>query len=205
MAVKRSEEYEAYLRSPAWQAKRAGALDAAGRRCQVCNTDRHLDVHHRTYERFGDEDPGDLTVLCRQCHELFHDSGRRTRPSKPRRRKGRKDQRPCATKGCEVWVSKHTFCSRCRKELKKKMRPVPAQSAAARRRALGSEQFWAETQKRNAEERRRLARARREKARAEFEEAPHDDSLEFWSRSRKSGQPAAESGSASGRPGALAK
>jgi hypothetical protein len=29
-------------------------------------------VHHRTYERFGREDTGDLTVLCRRCHTLFH-------------------------------------------------------------------------------------------------------------------------------------
>jgi 5-methylcytosine-specific restriction endonuclease McrA len=38
----------------------------------VCNATTSLDVHHRTYERFGHEDVDDLTVLCRTCHDLFH-------------------------------------------------------------------------------------------------------------------------------------
>jgi hypothetical protein len=32
----------------------------------------HLEVHHNTYERYGDESTFDLIVLCEQCHELFH-------------------------------------------------------------------------------------------------------------------------------------
>jgi CRP-like cAMP-binding protein len=72
-----SPEYQAYIHSPTWMAKRATALDAADHRCQVCNRAKHLDVHHRTYERFGGgELPGDLTVLCRVCHDLFHQHGR---------------------------------------------------------------------------------------------------------------------------------
>jgi hypothetical protein len=31
-----------------------------------------LDVHHNTYERYGDESTFDLVVLCDRCHELFH-------------------------------------------------------------------------------------------------------------------------------------
>lgn len=31
-----------------------------------------FNVHHRTYERLGKERLGDLTVLCRKCHGLFH-------------------------------------------------------------------------------------------------------------------------------------
>ncbi len=74
----RDAAYEAYLRSPEWQAKRVQALARALNRCQVCNVGTRLDVHHRTYERFGDEDLDDLTVLCRPCHEIFHGSGRKT-------------------------------------------------------------------------------------------------------------------------------
>ena len=66
--------YAAYIRSAAWRAKAYAAKQRVGWRCQVCN--RHhsqigLDAHHRTYERLGREFPEDITVLCRDCHELF--------------------------------------------------------------------------------------------------------------------------------------
>lgn len=65
--------YAAYMRSPIWAAKRKAALDRADNRCQVCNSDLLLQVHHRKYpEVLGTEDPMDLTVLCRRCHDLFH-------------------------------------------------------------------------------------------------------------------------------------
>ena len=65
--------YQEYLQTPEWQARRKDALQRAEYRCQTCNaSDRILDVHHRTYERRGHEKPSDLTVLCRDCHELFH-------------------------------------------------------------------------------------------------------------------------------------
>jgi predicted HNH restriction endonuclease len=31
-----------------------------------------LDVHHNTYENYGDERSQDLTVLCGECHGMFH-------------------------------------------------------------------------------------------------------------------------------------
>lgn len=71
--------YQAYLDSPEWAHKRAIKLAEAGHRCQVCNAGSHLHVHHRTYERRGNEALSDLTVLCRTCHEAFHKSGRRVK------------------------------------------------------------------------------------------------------------------------------
>jgi 5-methylcytosine-specific restriction endonuclease McrA len=74
--------YGDYLHSPGWRARVEAAIDRAGGRCQVCNADRwlaRLDVHHRTYERLGREEPGDLTVLCRDCHRLFHERGKLAR------------------------------------------------------------------------------------------------------------------------------
>lgn len=64
--------YEAYISSAKWRVKRQAALEAAGHRCQVCNGQDDLEVHHRTYDHFGDELPGDVTVLCGRCHEIFH-------------------------------------------------------------------------------------------------------------------------------------
>ena len=70
--------YHDYLLSPEWQARKVQALEAAGHRCQVCNSLDMLEVHHRTYERIGREEPGDLTVLCAICHGLH--SFRMARP-----------------------------------------------------------------------------------------------------------------------------
>jgi hypothetical protein len=64
--------YEAYIQGPAWAKRRAKAIRRAEGRCQLCNSKRQLTVHHRTYDRLGDERDADLTVLCRNCHERFH-------------------------------------------------------------------------------------------------------------------------------------
>jgi hypothetical protein len=65
-------DYQAYLRSEAWQEKRRAALQRAGYRCQLCSSDKHLHCHHRTYEHIGEELDDDLTMLCRRCHAGFH-------------------------------------------------------------------------------------------------------------------------------------
>jgi replicative DNA helicase len=68
----RTMPYEEYLQTPEWLERRERKLKEADFRCQVCNKDGPLDVHHRTYEHRGNEAPGDLTVLCGDCHALFH-------------------------------------------------------------------------------------------------------------------------------------
>jgi hypothetical protein len=70
----RSMPYRAYLRTPEWQDRREAALVRARWRCQLCNAnDVRLDVHHRSYERRGEERDDDLTVLCAWCHSHFHE------------------------------------------------------------------------------------------------------------------------------------
>ena len=74
--------YEEYLHSPEWDRTRRAARRRAKHRCQVCNTSKkQLDTHHRTYERLGSELPGDLIVLCRDCHTIFHKNGKLARSS----------------------------------------------------------------------------------------------------------------------------
>jgi 5-methylcytosine-specific restriction endonuclease McrA len=65
--------YSEYLETDHWKKQRASALRRADYRCQLCNKSGELHVHHRTYERRGCESPNDLIVLCRPCHEKFHD------------------------------------------------------------------------------------------------------------------------------------
>ena len=69
----RAMPYEEYLASPEWQARRDRRLASVLFRCQVCNARGALEVHHRTYVRRGNEDDGDLLVLCGECHRLFHE------------------------------------------------------------------------------------------------------------------------------------
>jgi hypothetical protein len=75
LAALRSMPYADYVETPEWFNVRMSALDAAGSRCQVCNTDDGLDVHHRTYERRGNEVLEDLTVLCRDATNASTTSG----------------------------------------------------------------------------------------------------------------------------------
>ena len=64
--------YQQYLQTPEWFARRTAALRRAGYRCQLCNRTGRLEVHHRTYERRGNESPEDLIVLCDECHRTFN-------------------------------------------------------------------------------------------------------------------------------------
>lgn len=64
--------YAEYLQSKHWKHTRTAAIERAGGACQLCNRTAQLHVHHRTYERLGEELPEDLTVLCKSCHERFH-------------------------------------------------------------------------------------------------------------------------------------
>jgi len=70
--TERQKEYAEYLESDDWKEKQKKALKRAGYCCQVCNSEMQLNVHHRTYERVREEQDGDLTVLCHECHALFH-------------------------------------------------------------------------------------------------------------------------------------
>lgn len=67
-------DYQTYLQSEDWAKKREWALIFWGHKCALCFSKEHLDVHHRTYERLGNELITDLIVLCHDCHFTFHKS-----------------------------------------------------------------------------------------------------------------------------------
>ena len=69
-------DYHEYINSYEWWEKATLAKWRAWERCQVCNGTEQLEAHHRTYERLGYEDRDDITVLCRDCHQVFHDNRR---------------------------------------------------------------------------------------------------------------------------------
>lgn len=65
--------YAQYLKTDHWQSVRKNALRHARYRCQLCNKQAPLYVHHRTYERRGEELLSDVIALCQLCHEKHHD------------------------------------------------------------------------------------------------------------------------------------
>jgi hypothetical protein len=69
----KEQKYSDYIRSAKWRLKRRQAIEAAGGVCQHCGNSRWsgLDVHHVTYDRFGNERPEDLLVLCKVCHKTY--------------------------------------------------------------------------------------------------------------------------------------
>lgn len=76
VAAYKAMPYDEYLKTEHWQSARKTILLRDGYRCCVCNSAGPLNVHHRTYERRGEEQPGDLTTLCQSCHEMFHSNGK---------------------------------------------------------------------------------------------------------------------------------
>ncbi len=95
-------DYYEYIKSKAWREKAEEAKARAGNRCQVCNRSRaevQLDAHHRTYERLGNELPEDITILCRECHQLYE---------------GKKKIYPEVVSK----LPKNGFCIRCKKTIK---------------------------------------------------------------------------------------
>lgn len=67
--------YNDYLSSYSWNIKRDILIKKYDGRCQLCNSNKNINIHHRTYENLGDEKFTDLTVLCNSCHKKFHDIG----------------------------------------------------------------------------------------------------------------------------------
>lgn len=64
----RDAAYEKYIHSPAWRMKADERLEMDNHICQVCGKTA-TDVHHLAYDNFGHEEMGDLTSLCRMCHQ----------------------------------------------------------------------------------------------------------------------------------------
>ena len=65
-------EFLEYQRSEQWRNIRQIVRERFDGRCAACNSPNGLEVHHRTYERVGMEEIGDLTLLCTECHSILH-------------------------------------------------------------------------------------------------------------------------------------
>lgn len=64
-------DYQAYLQSDAWKARRAKVFAVAKGICLGCGRPAE-GVHHRSYERLGAETDADLVAVCWDCHRAIH-------------------------------------------------------------------------------------------------------------------------------------
>lgn len=79
----RRKEYREYLKSDAWQQKRAMMFGLRGRKCEKCDaTDVTLQIHHLTYANIFNEPPEDLQIVCIECHEKIHNKKPRVKKIK---------------------------------------------------------------------------------------------------------------------------
>lgn len=70
----KSMKYSDFLKTPYWKAIAEKKMQQSGFKCQLCNENGKLNVHHRTYATHGEEisNMQDLIVLCAPCHAKFH-------------------------------------------------------------------------------------------------------------------------------------
>src|SRR5215467_5842909 len=72
----RRREYNRYLLSASWRAKRFLVAQRSGGWCERCRRRgkwrRAVEVHHKTYAHIFDERPHELIHLCGPCHDAAH-------------------------------------------------------------------------------------------------------------------------------------
>lgn len=68
-------DYSEFLKTPYWKAVAHHVRYRAKFRCQICNNDGDLHVHHRNYSIHGSEHRNihEMTCVCRDCHQLHHE------------------------------------------------------------------------------------------------------------------------------------
>lgn len=67
------QRYAEYLKSDKWQYFRNNIIAQRHSMCERCGQrSAHLNVHHLSYVRIGNELPSDVKVYCLACHKLMH-------------------------------------------------------------------------------------------------------------------------------------
>jgi hypothetical protein len=69
---KLSKEYLDYINGEKWAAIKLDLYHIRGRKCEVCQSTKTVDVHHKTYKNLFNEEPEDLILLCRYHHNMVH-------------------------------------------------------------------------------------------------------------------------------------
>ncbi len=85
---KHSKEYDNYMKSDEWAAKREERLQLDDNKCVMCGRPNGLQkdgktpilqVHHICYSHLGNEPMSEIVSLCAGCHKKIHRYYRRFR------------------------------------------------------------------------------------------------------------------------------
>jgi hypothetical protein len=68
------DEYQHYLQSPEWIARRDLVLEREQRVCEGCRLVPATEAHHTTYAHIGEEFLFELVAVCRSCRDRCHNS-----------------------------------------------------------------------------------------------------------------------------------
>jgi 5-methylcytosine-specific restriction endonuclease McrA len=63
------EKYNKYLKTTEWQERRNEVLIRDNYLCQACLKARATQVHHLSYDHWGQEPLFELVAICNECHE----------------------------------------------------------------------------------------------------------------------------------------
>jgi len=73
-------DYDKYLESDKWKRIRQQRINHDGGRCKNCGSTVNLQVHHKEYDSYGDENIKEhLVTLCSDCHRKVTEINRRKR------------------------------------------------------------------------------------------------------------------------------
>ena len=71
--TERQKQHRKFIESQEWETIRQRIYKKRGKKCEICLSDKNIQVHHLTYERFGgDELDEDLIILCAKHHMKSH-------------------------------------------------------------------------------------------------------------------------------------
>lgn len=65
-------KYDEYINSKAWRTRRNLYWRTHTKLCAVCNTAKHIHLHHMHYGKFGNEPDEHLVPLCEIHHDQYH-------------------------------------------------------------------------------------------------------------------------------------
>lgn len=67
--------YNRQLKSKEWKNFRKEVFKIKGKKCEICNSTNHLNIHHPFYTKgklAWEYNPSDMMVLCLDCHKKIH-------------------------------------------------------------------------------------------------------------------------------------
>lgn len=73
------KEYNRYIHSNNWKDIRNARLQKDNNRCRNCGSVLNLQVHHKNYNSFGNENINDIITLCDECHNKIEKNKRKKR------------------------------------------------------------------------------------------------------------------------------